>query len=184
MWEALTSYIQTHHWKGLPLRLVDGNCKAQAHWKLFSDDDSGVITFLCDKINSVQNMPLICKLLRENECFYTEVVKTGNDHVCAIAQSNLRMHVLQQHYRNFNLEFKNCRRQFSRIQAGQEFCRQFMHTWIIIDICSVHRMESISLFRKLCKDLNIVFNHCVIMCTENCLISEIFRVFWCLLQVL
>ena len=183
MWEALTVYIQIYHWKGLPLRLVDGNCKAQANWKLLSGDDSKVITFLHGEVDSVQNMPLVCKLLREDECFYTEVVKIDNDHICAIVQFDLRMHILQQHYRSFNFEFKSCRKQSSRIQAGQKFHRQFMHIWIIIDICSVYRIKSTGLFRKLCKNLSIVFSCCVIMCTENHLISEIFQVFWCLLQV-
>ena len=184
MQKALTLYIQIYHWKRLPLKLVDGNCKAQVNWKLLSDDDSEVITLLCCEVDLVQNMPLVCKLPEENECFYTEAVKTDNDHMCAIAQFNLRMHVLQQHYRSFNLEFKSYRRQSSKIQAGQEFHRQFMHTRIIIGICSVYRMKLTDLFRKLHKDLNIVFSCCVIMCTENYLISEIFRVFWCLLQVL
>ena len=151
------------------------------NWKLLFGDDSEIITFLCCEIDSVQNMPLVYKLLEENECFYTEAVKMGNDHMCAIAQSDLKMHILQQHYRSFNLKFKNYRRQFSRIQTDQEFHRQFMYTRIIIDICNVHRMKFTDLFRKLCKDLSIVFSCCVIMCIENCLISKIFRVFWCLL---
>ena len=184
MWEALTAYIQTYHWKGLPLRLVDGNCKAQTNWKLLSGDDPGVITLLHGEVDPVQNMPLVCKLPREDGCFYTEAVKTDNDHMCAIAQSDLRMHISQQHYRSSNLKFKSRRRQSSRIQAGQEFHRQFMHTWIIIDICSVHRIKSTGLSRKLCKNLSVVFSCCVIMCTEDHSISEIFQVFWCLLQVL
>ena len=177
-------YIQIYHWKGLPLRFVDDNCKAQVNWKLLSDDDSEVITLLHDEIDFVQNMPLICKLLRENEYFYTKVVKTDNDHTYAIAQSDLKMHISQQHYKSSDFKFKNCRRQFSRIQINQKFHRQFMHIWIIIDICNVYRIKPTNLFRKSCKNLNVVFSHCVIMCTENCLISEIFWVFWCLLQVL
>ena len=128
-------------------------------------------------------MSLICKLSEENECFYIKAVKIGNNYTCIIAQFNLRMHILQQHYRNFNLKFKSHKKQFSRIQADQEFCRQFMHTWIIIDICNVHRMKFTNLFRKLCKNLSVVFSCCVIICTKNCSISEIFKVFWCLLQV-
>ena len=154
------------------------------NWKLLSDDDSEIITLLCDKINSVQNMPLACKLSEKNECFYTEAVKTDNDHMCAIAQFNLKMHISQQHYRSSDFEFKNCRRQSSRIQTGQEFHRQFIHIRIIIDICNIHRMKLTDLFKKLCKNLNIVFSCCVIMCIKDCLISKIFRIFWCLLQVL
>ena len=159
------------------MRLIDGNCKAQANWKLHSGDDSEVITLLCCEVDSVQNIPLACKLLKKDECFYTEAVKMSNDHMCVIAQFNLRMHVSQQHYKSFNFKFKNCRRQFNRIQADQKFYRQFMHTRIIIDICNVHRIKLIDLFRKLCKNLNVVFNCCVIMCTKNHSISEIFRVF-------
>ena len=177
-------YIQTYHWKGLLLKLVNDNYKAQVNWKLLSNDNSEIITLLCCEVDSVQNMSLVCKLLEENECFYTEVMKMGNDHMCVIAQFNLRMYILQQHYRSFNFKFKNCRRQFNRIQTGQEFCRQFIHIWIIIDICNIHKMEFMDLFRKLCKNLKVVFSCCVIMCTENCLISEIFKIFWCLLQVL
>ena len=184
MQKALTAYIQIYHWKGLFLRLVDGNCKAQVNWKLLSDDDSEVITFLCGEIDSVQNMPLVCKLFKEDECFYTEMVKMSNDYICVIAQSNLKMHISQQHYRSSDFKFKSHRRQSSRIQTDQEFHRQFMHIKIIIDICNVHRMKFTDLFRKLCKNLSVVFSCCVIMCTENCLIFEIFRVFWCLLQVL
>ena len=153
------------------------------NWKLLSDDDSEIITLLYGEIDSSQNMPLTCKLSEEDGCFYTEVVKTGNDYTYTIAQFNLKMHISQQHYRSFNFEFKSCRRQSSRIQAGQEFHRQFMHTRIIINIYNVHRIEFTDLFRKLCKNLNVVFNCCIIMCTEDHLISEIFKIFWCLLQV-
>ena len=40
-------------------------------------------------------MPLICKLFKKNECFYTEAVKTGNNHIYIIAQFNLKMHISQ-----------------------------------------------------------------------------------------
>ena len=100
------------------MRLVNDNCKAQMNWELLSGNDSEIIIILYYEINFVQNMPLICKLFKENECFYTKAVKTDNDHACVIAQFNLKMHVLQQHYRSFNLKFKNYRRQFSRIQIN------------------------------------------------------------------
>ena len=122
-------------------------------------------------------MPLIYKLFKKNKCFYTEIIKINNDYIYTIAQFNLKMYILQQYYKNFNFEFKSYKKQFNRIQTDQEFHRQFMYIKIIINICNVHRITFIDLFRKLCKNLNIMFSHCVIICTENCLISKIFRVF-------
>ena len=119
-------------------------------------------------------MLLTCKLFKENKCFYTEAVKTDNNHIYIIAQFNLKMHILQQHYRSSDFKFKSYKKQFSRIQTDWEFHRQYMHIKIIIDICSVYRIKFMNLFKKLCKNLSIVFSYCVIICTENCSISEIF----------
>ena len=63
-------------------------------------------------------MPLIYKLFKENECFYTEVIKMSNDYIYIITQFNLKMHISQQHYKNSDFKFKNYRKQFSRIQIN------------------------------------------------------------------
>ena len=44
------------------------------------------------------------------------MMKINNDYMCVITQFNLRMYILQQHYKNFNFKFKSYRKQFNRIQ--------------------------------------------------------------------